>query len=201
MNVLFQFKNIHKKFLRNPKLNGSVNKKMDITKFKENDIPFSWNELKLGRFGFLDRDFYLQRIWNDEVVMKYILAYLTKNENEENPYLWELGSLFKPYDENEIFRLLDLVAGSSENDLKSYYRWRWVLVNDLLNSIMDKGYVDALLEISEFWLDLKFPVDMPFQFQGVENQLTPQEFYTEEYLSKVVLSHKNWLAAEKERVR
>ncbi|EHN61739.1 hypothetical protein HMPREF0557_01153 [Listeria innocua ATCC 33091] len=46
-----------KKFLRNPKLNGSVNKKMDITKFKENDIPFSWNELKLGRFGFLDRDF------------------------------------------------------------------------------------------------------------------------------------------------
>lgn len=99
---------------------------MDITKFKENDIPFSWNELKLGRFGFLDRDFYLQRIWNDEVVMKYILAYLTKNENEENPYLWELGSLFKPYDENEIFRLLDLVAGSGENDLKSYYRWRWV---------------------------------------------------------------------------
>ncbi|EAD0700145.1 DUF2247 family protein [Listeria monocytogenes] len=174
---------------------------MDITKFKENDIPFSWNELKLGRFGFLDRDFYLQPIWNDEVVMKYILAYLTKNENEENPYLWELGSLFKPYDENEIFRLLDLVDESSENDLKSYYRWRWVLVNDLLNSIMDKGYVDALLEISEFWLDLKSPVDMPFQFQGVENQLTPQEFYTEEYLSKVVLSHKNWLAAEKERVR
>ncbi|EOB3785652.1 hypothetical protein ACII2U_001198 [Listeria monocytogenes] len=43
---------------------------MDITKFKENDIPFSWNELKLGRFGFLDRDFYLQPIWNDEVVMK-----------------------------------------------------------------------------------------------------------------------------------
>lgn len=66
---------------------------------------------------------------------------------------------------------------------------------------MDKGYVDALLEISEFWLDLKSPVDMPFQFQGIENQLTPQEFYTEEYLSKVVLSHENWLAAEKERVR
>ncbi len=56
--------------------------------------------------------------------MKYILAYLTKNENEENPYLWELGSLFKPYDENEIFRLLDLVAESGENDLKSCYRWR-----------------------------------------------------------------------------
>lgn len=56
---------------------------MNINKFKENDILFSWNELKLGGFGFSNRDFYLQPIWNDEVVMKYILAYLTKNENEE----------------------------------------------------------------------------------------------------------------------
>ncbi|MBF2347867.1 DUF2247 family protein [Listeria marthii] len=174
---------------------------MDINKFLENDIPFSWNELKLGGFGFSNRDFYLQPIWNDEVVMKYILAYLTKNKNEENPYLWELGSLFTPYDQNEMFRILDLVEGSSENDLKSYYRWRWVLVTDLLNRIVDKGYVDALLEISEFWLDLKSPFDMPFQFQGIENQLEPQEFYTEEHLSKVVLKHKNWLEYEKERLK
>ncbi|WP_323680665.1 DUF2247 family protein [Listeria seeligeri] len=116
-------------------------------------------------------------------------------------YLWELGSLFTPYDQNEMFRILDLVEGSSENDLKSYYRWRWVLVTDLLNRIVDKGYVDALLEISEFWLDLKSPFDMPFQFQGIENQLEPQEFYTEEHLSKVVLKHKNWLEYEKERLK
>lgn len=172
-----------------------------INKFKKNDIPFSWNELKVGRFGYSDNNFYLQGILDDEFVMKYTLDYLSKNENEENSYLWELGSLFSPYNENEIYNLLELIGNSNEKDLKSYYRWRWILVNDLLNKISNKDYVNALLEISEFWLDLKSPFDMPYQYQGVENKLTPQEFYTAEHLSKVVSSHKKWLEDEKEKLK
>lgn len=172
-----------------------------IDEFKKNNIPFSWNELKIGRFGYADNHFYLQGMLDDEFVMKYTLDYLSKNENEENEYLWELGSLFSPYDENEIYKFLDLIEDSSEKDLNSYYRWRWILVNDLLNKISDKDYVNALLEISEFWLELKSPIDMPYQYQGVENQLTPQEFYTEEHLSKVLSNHKRWLKEEKEQLK
>ncbi|MBM7543287.1 hypothetical protein JOE23_003581 [Amphibacillus cookii] len=133
--------------------------------------------------------------------MKYTIDYLSKNENEENPYIWELGSLFSAYDENEIYNLLDLIEDSNGKDLMSYYRWRWILVNNLLKKILDKDYVNALLEISEFWLDLDSPFDMPYQYQGAENKLHPQEFYTEEHLSKVVSNHKKWLEDEKEKLK
>ena len=66
-----------------------------IDEFKKNNIPFSWNELKIGRFGYSENEFYLQDILDDEFVMKYTLDYLSKNENEENSYIWELGSLIK----------------------------------------------------------------------------------------------------------
>lgn len=172
-----------------------------INEFRNNNIPFSWNELKIGRFGYLDNEFYLQGILDDEFVMKYTLEYLSKTENEENSYVWELGSLFSPYDENEIYKPLDLIEDSNKKDLMSYYRWRWILVNNLLKKILDKDHVNALLEVSEFWLDLKSPFDMPYQYQGVENELTPQEFYTEEHLSKVISDHKKWLEDEKEKLK
>lgn len=88
--------------------------------FKKN-IPFSWNELKVGRIGYSDNEFYLQGILDDEFVMKYTLDYLSKNENEENSYVLELGSLFSSYDENEIYKLLGLIEDSNEKDLMSYY--------------------------------------------------------------------------------
>lgn len=132
--------------------------------FKKNNIPFYWNEIKIGRFGYSENEFYLQTILDDEFVMKYTLDYLSKNEDEGNSNIWELGSLFSPYDENELYKFLNLIENSNEKDLMSYYRWRWILVNNLLRRILDKGYVNALLEISEFWLNLKSPVDMPYQY-------------------------------------
>lgn len=171
-----------------------------MDEFKKHNIPFSWNEIKIGRFGYSDNDFYLQSMLDDDFVMEYILDYLSKNENEEDSYIWELGSLPSPYNENEMHKLLDLIENSNEKDLLSYYRWRWILVNNLLERIIKEDYVNALLEISEFWLDLKSPIDMPYQYQGVENKLNPQEFYTEKHLSKVILGHKKWLEDEKEKL-
>ncbi|EKG2418054.1 DUF2247 family protein [Listeria monocytogenes] len=172
-----------------------------INEFKEYDIPFSWNELKVGRFGYSDNNFYLQEMLDNELVMKYTLDYLSKNIEEQNPYLWELGSLCRPYDESELYKLLDELKESIAQDLKSYYRWRWILVNNLLNKISNKDYVNALLEVSEFWLDLNSPFDMPYQYQGIENKLEPQQFYTEKHFYEVISNHKKWLDNEKEKLK
>lgn len=169
-----------------------------IDEFKNNNISFSWSELKVGRFGFSDEKFYLQGLIDDNCVIKYTLNYLSENENEENQYLWELASLNPPnYDANEIFRLLDSVDNSKVHDLKAYYKWRWLLVNSLLQRISTKNYVNGLLEISEFWLDLESPPDMPYQFQGIKNEMTPKEFYTEQHLIQVISNHEKWLKNEK----
>lgn len=171
-----------------------------VDEFKKNNISFSWNELKVGRFGYTDNEYSLKGIVNDKFVLKYTLDYLSKNEDEKNSYLWELGSLFSPYDESEIHKLLNFIANSDENDLKAYYKWRWILVDRLLERISGKDDVNALLEISEFWLDLHSPQDMPYQYQGIENQLTPQEFYTENHLAQVVRDHNQWLEKEKIKI-
>lgn len=97
--------------------------------------------------------------------------------------------------------MLDLIDHSCEKDLNAYYKWRWVLVNKFLNELPNKDYVNALLEISEFWLELKSPLDMPYQYQGIANQLTPQEFYTESHLAEVISTHKNWLKNEKIKLK
>ncbi|EHK9412179.1 DUF2247 family protein [Enterococcus faecalis] len=170
-----------------------------IDEFKKNAISFSWSELKIGRFGYSDDNFYLQGRINDDYVMAYTLDYLSKNENEENSFLWELGSLSLSYDETEVYDLLDSITNSDE-DLQAYYKWRWILVNNLLNEIKCMDTINALLEISEFWLDLQSPFDMPYQYQGINNDMTPEYFYTEEHLSKVILEHKEWLISEKKKL-
>ncbi|BDR59325.1 DUF2247 family protein [Xylocopilactobacillus apicola] len=167
-----------------------------INEFKKSKIPFSWSELKIGRFGYSNK-FYLPAIIDDDVVITYTLNYLSKHENENNQYLWDLGSLTAPYNESEIYKYLSLVSSSERKDLKAYFRWRWILVNNLIRELFDKDGIDALLEITEFWLKLESPVDKPYQYQGVNNELTLSEFYTDKNLHKVIYDHIKWLRKEK----
>lgn len=110
-----------------------------------------------------------------------------------------MGSLGQPYDQTELKRLPNLIANSNKKDLQAYYKWGWLLVNNLIERIKDKDCINALLEVSGFWLDIKSPPDMPYQYQGMGNGLTPTEFYTQEHLMKVILESEIWLKAEKEK--
>lgn len=168
-----------------------------INYFGKEKIIFSWSELKVGRFGYNDSDFWLEGNIDDAEVINYVVNYLSLNENEENQYLWELAGLFAPYSEDEISRLLNLVANSRAADLVAYYKWRWIMVKNLLFKVKDLDYINAILEINEFWLDLKSPRDMPYQFQGIGNDIEPKDFYTNENLTKIFTNHEKWLVKER----
>lgn len=165
-------------------------------KFNNYNITFSWSELKVGRFGYEKNKFYLPQMLDDAIVLNFVINYLESNEEEDNPYIWELGDLKKPYNDEKIEHLLNLIADSDKNDLQAYYKWRWILVKNLLTEIDENDYVNTLFEINEFWLDLNLPQDMPHQYQGMGNKLTPKMFYSKDHYSKVILRHKVWLENE-----
>ena len=58
------------------------------------------------------------------------------------------------------------------------------------------SYIDGLMELSDLWIELEFPNDSPHIFQGRENNITPQEYYTKQNYDKLFSKHKEWLKNE-----
>lgn len=57
-------------------------------------------------------------------------------------------------------------------------------------------YVDGLLALSEAWISLGMPDDCPHVFQGRNNSLSPDEYYTQSMYDYLKEKNFNWLDKE-----
>ncbi|MHA6823920.1 DUF2247 family protein [Ralstonia pseudosolanacearum] len=78
-------------------------------------------------------------------------------------------------------------------------KWRAVALEELLSQIGADPVYD-LIALSEFWADWGSATDSPFVVQGVENNLTPDEYYTERNLEETLKRHREWLRVEFEKL-
>lgn len=74
-------------------------------------------------------------------------------------------------------------------------KWRVLIVSESLENIKD-DYLEGLFELNELWVSLGIPNDSPHIFQGRNNLLTPQEYYTKEMFEKLYALNKEWLQTE-----
>ena len=96
----------------------------------------------------------------------------------------------------EINELLIKLSKSEKVDCDIEYRkWRVIYVLKHLPNIHD-DYIQGLIELGDIWASLDFPDDSPHVFQGKNNSITPNEYYTQENYIRLLESHREWLEKE-----
>ncbi len=104
-------------------------------------------------------------------------------------------------DTNEITSLLENICRIKNVNVElSLRKMRLVLLKKLIDHLSNDPIYD-LIEISGFWLSLGNPPDSPHIIQGVDNDITPEQYYTSDYLKKILAVHKEWIIDEMKKLR
>lgn len=91
-----------------------------------------------------------------------------------------------------VARICDLRSIDVE---RAKRKWRAVALEDLLSKVGGDPVYD-LIALGEFWADWGSATESPFVVQGVGNNLTPEEYYTERNLDETIKRHQDWLRGE-----
>ena len=73
--------------------------------------------------------------------------------------------------------------------------WRAVELTHLLEEL-PASPIDGLAELTDFWGTFGFPDDMPHVVQGLGNDISPIDYYTEENYRQLLDRHRSWLRSE-----
>jgi hypothetical protein len=98
--------------------------------------------------------------------------------------------------EGEIVSLLKEICKNERIELDvSHRKWRLVMLSGILENLPDDPLY-ALMDLSQFWTVWGNPTDSPHVIQGVDNEMSPNEYYTIENKNKLLEKHKVWLEEE-----
>ncbi|CBJ41192.1 conserved hypothethical protein (plasmid) [Ralstonia solanacearum CMR15] len=78
---------------------------------------------------------------------------------------------------------------------KAKRKWRVVALDELLSQL-GRDPVYDLISLGDFWESWSSATDFPCVVQGVGNNLTPEEYYTERNLEETLNRHREWLRVE-----
>lgn len=96
----------------------------------------------------------------------------------------------------EISELLKRLSDGEEVNADIEFRkWRAIYVSKNLPDIQAE-YIQGLIELGDIWAMLDFPDDSPHVFQGRNNSITPNEYYTQENYIKLLEKHREWVEKE-----
>lgn len=96
----------------------------------------------------------------------------------------------------EISEILKRLSdGEDVNADNEFRKWRVMYVSKSLPDIRAE-YIQGLIELGDIWAMLDFPDDSPHVFQGRNNSITPNEYYTQENYMRLLEKHRQWLEKE-----
>ena len=61
-------------------------------------------------------------------------------------------------------------------------------------------YITGLIELGNIWASLDFPEDSPHIFQGRNNTICPNDYYTRDNYDYLYQRHLEWIEREKEKI-
>jgi len=162
---------------------------MKITDFIENDIKVSWKLLYLGFGG--DAKFSGQLTGRD--IVSYAIS---KSEENDCPLDVILLASANERNTEEIRGLLKKLSSDENTDIDIEFRKLRVLyvIQHLPN--IDEEYIQGLIKLGDIWAHFDFSSDSPHAFQGLNNTITPEKYYTKENYEKLLQSHRNWIKQE-----
>ena len=74
----------------------------------------------------------------------------------------------------------------------AFEKWKLVYIKKNFPQL-NKNIIQGLIELNDLWVKLDFPEDSPCILQGVKNNISPQEYYTEENYIYLYNRHLDWI--------
>lgn len=127
-------------------------------------------------------------------IIEYAMEKLEEGDDEN-----EVCEIAGEYADNkdEICDLLyDLIESDTSDDMENR-KIRIVVVNKVLKNKND-NFINGLIELTELWIGLGYPADVPHIIQGRDNDISPTEYYTQENYDILFEKNKEWLTRELE---
>lgn len=132
-----------------------------------------------------------------ELTRSEVVDFLDGSLTEITPQTDDIISLIcEEDDETKFNTLLNRFANSDPSDYMIQKRkWRAYLLKTLIDNI-SADYLQAIIELMEFWVSMGIPNDCPQPFPKEGNKALIQEYFTESSLEYLLNKNRCWLKEE-----
>lgn len=159
---------------------------IELKEFIKLGLHITWTLIDIG---FKGSDVFCNELKASDII-EYAESILYLDDYHE-----EVAELASESEENiyEIDKYVKILS-SYEKCERSLEFEKWVVC--YVNKHIQKKYdncIDGLIELADIWVKLEMPKDYPFIFQGVDNELIPEEYYTMQNYEKLYQDHINWI--------
>lgn len=130
-------------------------------------------------------------------IIDYAMEKLEEGNGEN-----EVCEIAGAYAENkdEICDLLYELIETDTSDDTENRKIRVAVVNRVLKN-KNENFLNGLMDLTELWIGLGYPVDAPHIIQGRDNTISPTEYYTQENYDILFEKNRKWLIRELEYLK
>jgi hypothetical protein len=149
-------------------------------------LPVTWATVRAGWDGIGA----FSRLLKADDVRDFAQEQIDKAPDDSLADIVELSTVD---DEGAVTPVLSRLASTvTDRDIRI---WRSYLLTKLLANLPTSP-ISGLSELTSFWNTLGFPRDMPHVVQGLGNDISPDQYYTQDNYQKLVARHREWLRSE-----
>ena len=155
-----------------------------LNDFKNNNLKINWKIIDIGCLG--------SKIFRNELSYDDIINFSLEKFDEKNKIILKIISSDKDEYE-EIGILVRELANIEKSEYEiAFEKWELVYIKKNL-PVLNKNFIQGLIELNDLWVKLDFPEDGPYILQGVNNNISPKEYYTEKNYRYLYNRHLNWI--------
>ena len=165
-----------------------------LSSFRNNSFQINWTVIVIG----LEGPGKFEKMISVKDVADYAISRIEQNDSPTEE-LYMIAGL----DEDD-FELAYInakkMAAEEDNEIEvEIKKWIIILLKDVLNTI-NPDPLYGLIQLTEFWEKFDYPNFSPHTIQGVDNNITAKEYYTQENLNKILDLHEKWIKKETEKL-
>lgn len=124
--------------------------------------------------------------------MEYAMTQI--NVGDKRMEILELAGAYLDDYEFILSLVQDLVEENKNSDIEKR-KIRLVIVNNTLNK-KNKDFIAGLMELTDLWSELGYPEDSPHIIQGLNNSISPSEYYTQQNYDILYNKNHDWFMKE-----
>lgn len=165
-----------------------------LSNFNELGIAITWTIIDIG---FKGNDIFSGQLSADDII-NYAMETLEKDNYPET--VAELASESVESTEQIADYIKKLSGEENVNTNCEIEKWKVCYVYQCVK-VKHENYIDGLCELGDIWLKIGLPHDNPHIYQGVNNGISPKEYYTQKNYDELFEAHHKWIKSRLEMYR
>lgn len=158
-----------------------------IEEFIKNGITVNWLTINIGWRGpgmvgkqLAGRD-----------IINFAIDLLVEGDNQQEDIL--MLACCRENESDDITALLNkLSCTQNYNKEIEIKKWQVILLMTVMENL-NKKPLYGLIKFTEFWAQFDFPQGAPHVVQGLNNTISPLEYYTQENYCRIINLHRDWI--------